>query len=352
MLPGALYLISNQLGGAVSNIEFVEIQAGESTATFCTRGGLITSWVVPAGERRFDVIDGYQNAEEVEERNGARSALLAPWSNRIRDAKYSWQGENFDLGPDKDGIREGLHGLFLDRTFEVIGTGPGWITMSAEVRQDELANSFEDGVAYPCPVSLQVRYEIAQTPAGWQLNMRLAATNRGTTPAPIGLGWHPYVRYDGGREGAYLTMQARTEIMTNDALIPFEGDEAFAPAPTFDPNKGVLVLDDLSGMDKAFTDLTVSTGGEATSVATLHHPSGATTQLKAAVSGSGARGFGIFHLFTGEALKHRQCEALALEYCQFMTNAYNRPEFTKELLVEPNKSAVMNVSLIHTPHQK
>ncbi|WP_297554708.1 hypothetical protein [uncultured Actinomyces sp.] len=336
----------------MNNIEFVEIQAGESTATFCTRGGVITSWVVPAGRQSFDVIDGYQSTEEAAEANGARAALLAPWSNRIEDSKYSWQGINFDLGPDKEGVREGLHGLFLDRIFEVSGTGPGWITMSAEIGEDELAISYADGVAYPCPLSLQVRYEIAHTLGSWQLNMRLAATNRGTIPAPIGLGWHPYLRYDGPLEGASITMPARSQILTDDALIPLEGAEAFAPAPTFDPNSGLLRLDDLRGMDTAFTDLTVSTGGEATSTATLHHASGATTQLRAAIAGSGARGYGLFHVFTGEPLKHRPCEAVALEFCQFMTNAYNRPEFTEELLVEPNKSAVMNLSLIHTPHQK
>lgn len=332
--------------------EFVEISSAGATATICTRGGVVTAWTVPASEGSFGVIDGYQSVEEVEEGDGARAALLAPWSNRIREAKYTWEGTDFDLGPDSDGVREGLHGLFLDRDFEVVSQQGCAVELVASIGEDELATSYEQGIAYPCALELRVRYELARRHQSYALSGVVKVTNRSSKIAPIGLGWHPYIRYDGPREGAYITMPARTQIEVDEALIPPYGARAFQPADHYDPVRGELVLDNLFDLDTAFTDLTSETGSEATCSATLHHGSGATTTLTAGISGSGNRGSGLFHVFTGEPLVHRAGESVALEFCQFMTDAYNRPELAHELAVEPNASATMNLELTHTLPQK
>ena len=48
---------------------------------------------------------------------------MAPWSNRIQNARYTWMGQEYDLGPAPDGSREANHGLMLNTDFERIDDG-------------------------------------------------------------------------------------------------------------------------------------------------------------------------------------------------------------------------------------
>lgn len=337
----------------VTPIEYHTISHTGSSATICLKGGVVTSWKVPSGDGIFDVIDGYATPEEVLEGHGARSAILAPWSNRIRGSKYEWNGVEYDLGPDENGLREGLHGFFIGRDFKLVEAHPNAITLESEITKDELGQSYHDGkLAYPVPLKAQVRYELDYLHNRWELKMHLSVQNVGDEVAPIALGWHPYIRYDGPREDAYITMRGRTRIRIDHNKIPVDGAPAFEPSDNYDPKTGILKLQPLEGRDRAFTDLTTTTGREATVSAFLHHPSGARTEVKATVSGSGRRGNGIIHIYTGDELKTRPKEAAAIEYCQYMADVFNRSIFKDEISVEPNKSRTMNVSLIHTPPRK
>lgn len=334
----------------VTSIEYHTISNSGSSATICLKGGVVTSWKVPSGDRTFDVIDGYATSEEVLEGHGARSAILAPWSNRIRDSKYVWNGVEYDLGPDKNGLREGLHGLFVGRDFKLVEADSNSIVLESEITKKELGTTYHYGkLAYPVPLKARVTYQLDYLQKRWELSMRLSVQNLGDEVAPIALGWHPYIRYDGPRKDAFITMRGRTRVRVDHNKIPVDGAPAFEPSDNFDPETGILTLKPLEGRDRAFTDLTASTGGEATVSAFLHHPSGARTEVKAAVSGSGRRGCGIFHIYTGDELTTRPKESAAIEYCQYMANVFNRPVFKEEISVEPNKSRTMHVSLIHTP---
>ncbi|MDO5048810.1 MAG: hypothetical protein Q4D87_02880 [Actinomycetaceae bacterium] len=334
-------------------IEYHSISNKGSTATISLKGGVVTSWTVPSGEVAFDVIDGYATDEEVTEGNGARSAILAPWSNRIRDSRYQWNGVSYDLGPDEDGVRDGLHGLFVGRDFQLIEAGPNWALLQSEVGADELGESYEEGkLAYPAALKVTVRYQLDFLQQRWQLGIRVNVQNLGSEVAPIALGWHPYIRYDGPRAQSSITMRARTQVRIDEGKIPLDGPEAFEPAEGWDEESGVLTLSAPQDLDRAYTDLTTTTGVEATSSAFLNHASGATTEVRASVAGSGKRGSGVFHVFTGEGLAHRVRESVAIEFCRFMPNIMNRPEFAQEISVEPNKSRTMDVYLIHTPPQK
>lgn len=337
----------------MSSNEYYTIELNGSSATIASRGAVVTSWKVPSEGSTHEVLDGYQNDEELFEVAGSRNSVLAPWSNRIEDSRYSWDGVDYDLGPDKNGVRDGLHGLMERRDFEVVYKDEDSIVLETIIDASELGTSADEGaLAYPVPLKVTVKYELGQSLHKWSLNLRLNAQNLGDKPAPIGLGWHPYIRYDGDRDSANITVRARTRIAVDQNLIPLKGEEAFEATESFDPMTGVATISNLHDLDSAFTDLTVGTGDEAYVSATLHHASGATTELKAANALPLKRGIGIFHVFTGEPLDQRPGEAVALEYCQFMADAFNRAECQEDLPVAPRSSRVMRASLIHTPPQQ
>ncbi|MDO5728080.1 MAG: hypothetical protein Q4P71_00455 [Actinomycetaceae bacterium] len=307
-------------------------------ATICARGAVVTSWVVPTPET-FNVIDGYASQEEVDEADGCRSAVLAPWSNRISDARFTYRGVEYDFGVGDNGEREALHGLVLDHDFTVTARSEHAITLETTIEDEN----------YPQPVRVSVTYELSTRSGSWALRTRISGHNLGAGPTPIGLGWHPYIRYDGPRENAYVTVPARTVIRTDERLIPLDGAEAFERLESFDPVSGLATIQPLEQLDTAHSDLTASQGEEAVITATLHHGSGATTDLIATAPATVNKASGIIHLFTGEPLAHRAGESLAFEYCQFMTNAFNRVECARHIDVGAGDTRTMTVTLVHTP---
>lgn len=319
-------------------MEEYTIERGGAKATVCSRGAVVTSWVIPTAPP-FNIIDGYRSRDEVEEGDGCRSAILAPWSNRIADARYTHADIEYDLGTDEDGRREALHGLVTEADFTVVDQSHSAISLATVIDAD----------TYPHRVRIVVTYELGQRADSWILTTRIKGYNLGTGPTPMGLGWHPYICYDGPRDQAYVTLPARTTIRTDDSLIPLEGDLAFASLETYDPVTGLATIKPLENLDTAFSDLTATPGEEALVTATLHHGSGAKTTMVATAPASFTKASGIVHLFTGEVLENRPGESLAFEYCQFMTDAFNRAECRDQLEVGPGDTRSMTVSLIHTP---
>lgn len=314
------------------------IKLNGAYATICTRGAVVTSWVIPTPEP-FNVIDGYASRDELEAGDGCRSAILAPWSNRIADAHFTFAGNEYDLGIGMNGEREALHGLVMDRDFEVTEHSQHAITLETTVNDEN----------YPQPVRVVVSYRLAQNSGSWSLQTRITGHNLGSGPTPMGLGWHPYIRYDGPRADAFVTVPARTVIRTDERLIPLAGPQAFEHLDSFDPVSGVATIKPLEQLDTAHSDLTATQGEEAVIKATLHHGSGATTDLIATAPATLTRAAGIIHLFTGEPLVHRAGQSLAFEYCQFMTNAFNRPECAGQIEVGAGDTRALTVTLVHTP---
>lgn len=325
--------------------EYFTIEANGSVATIASRGAVVARWTVPTTDAdgqmqgQVDVLDGYQDEGELEVFDGYRAALLAPWSNRIREATYQYAGQSYDCGPNPDGVREALHGLVAKSDFELVTQEAERVVLRTHV----------DSPVYPQPLTVTVEYRLEQSLHSWELFMRLNCTNDGDDAAPVALGWHPYIKLDGGRQGAWLSIPARTRVLTDEALIPLEGPQAFAPYEGFDPQSGQARIDLSDQLDTAFTDLTMRPGERAHVEATLHHASGATTQVIAQSANALSTGVGIFHVFTGECLNDRPGEAVAVEYCQCMTDAFNRSECQGVLELAPGAARDLTVSIRHTP---
>ena len=199
-----------------------------------------------------------------------------------------WNGVEYDLGPDKNGLREGLHGLFVGRDFKLVEADSNSIVLESEITKKELGTTYHYGkLAYPVPLKARVTYQLDYLQKRWELSMRLSVQNLGDEVAPIALGWHPYIRYDGPREDAFITMRGRTRVRVDHNKIPVDGAPTFEPSDNFDPETGILTLKPLEGRDRAFTDLTASTGGSW--CRHLHHRR-CSHRGEAAVSGSGRRG--------------------------------------------------------------
>lgn len=104
---------------------------------------------------------------------------MAPWPNRIRHGNFSWRGDQVIVA---NGREHALHGLVLDRPWEVVARVGRVIEMSSDF-----------GPGWPWEGRAWQRFELGPNFLAMKMEVRSA---RETFPA--GCGWHPWFRRDMG----------------------------------------------------------------------------------------------------------------------------------------------------------
>ena len=158
--------------------------------------------VTPLGGRvvEYDVLEKPVLAwHEPETRQHYRSSLLAPWSNRVADGSWTWQGERLRLPVNEPDRGTALHGLVAWQEFVVEQKAQDLVELALDLDAEE---------GYPFPLRIEATYELG--PDG--LSCALRARNTGTTDAPVALGVHPYVRTGGAVDEATLHVPARVVV--------------------------------------------------------------------------------------------------------------------------------------------
>jgi aldose 1-epimerase len=136
-----------------------------------------------------------------------RGKVLAPWPNRIRDARYVFRGTEHRTAisePERGGA---LHGLVL---------WDGWHPLRHSSDEVALGDMLHPRPGYPFTLELEVGYRLASE----GLEGTLRATNRGAAVAPFGAGFHPSLALDGPLEDALLELPARTRVPVDERLLP------------------------------------------------------------------------------------------------------------------------------------
>lgn len=174
---------------------------------------------------------------------GAHGAILAPWPNRIKDGRYSWNGREYALPITEPERNTAIHGLVMTSH---------WRT-SATDAVATLTTDLGPTPGYPFPLRLQVEYTL--TPTG--LDVAFSAINTGTEPAPFGVGFHPWL--DAGPQGteaAQLEFSAATWFETDSRLIP-TAQRPLPPELDFARRRPIGRV----GIDDAFTDPAIAADG-------------------------------------------------------------------------------------------
>jgi aldose 1-epimerase len=134
------------------------------------------------------------------------------------DGRYRYGGETHQLDLSEPERGHALHGLVCWARFEVLERDGSSVTVR---------HSIVPRTGYPFEVAVQARYELADD----GLTVTVTAENLGGSPAPYGVGSHPYlVAGDGGVDAWTLELPA-TEVLevTEERLVP-TGRNAVAEA--------------------------------------------------------------------------------------------------------------------------
>ena len=178
-------------------------------------------------------------AEEDQSASG-RGQLLAPWPNRIRDGKYSFDGRDRQLPLTEPARGNASHGLVR---------WTAWTLEELTAHSVSLTYRLMSQPGYPWTVDLHVLHDLSAD----GLTVTVTATNLSGSRAPYALGAHPYLTAGSGRVDDWeLTLPAATRLLVDDRMIPTgredvrDGDLDFRMARPIRSAK----------LDTAFTDLT------------------------------------------------------------------------------------------------
>jgi aldose 1-epimerase len=309
-MPSTDFTVTREV---VRGTDALVVTDGTVEVALAERGGTLLLWRAPVAGSVIDLVDGYADVGELDRQDGVRNGLMVPFSNRVADARYTFEGRSHDLLPDvpDDADRTFYHGWvrYLPLRVEAVDAAgdSARIVLGGSIRPD-------DFVGYP--FALDVRLEWTFTRDG--LELVITGANVGEGPAPYAAGWHPYFRLDTSPvDDLELTIPAATVIRTDD-LIPLDGAAAFAPIGD-EPDLDFSTPRPVAGrvLDVCFADLAADGDGWISTV--LRNPA----------TGAGIRvrqERGLMHVFTGDTLTRDRRASIALEPVEVMTNAFNRPD--------------------------
>jgi aldose 1-epimerase len=135
--------------------------------------------------------------------------VLVPWPNRIRDGRYSFDGQRYQLPLTDPAHAAAIHGL---------GRWARWNAVEHTDTSVTLALGIVPQTGYPFEVRAEVTYRLDPATG---LQVTASAQNVGRRPAPFGAGFHPYVSTRGARlDDVQLQLPAETHILLDDRGLP------------------------------------------------------------------------------------------------------------------------------------
>jgi aldose 1-epimerase len=305
-------------------IAVLEDDGGRRVRIAC-HGAALIGFEVARGGRPFGIAAGYRDAAEIITRPGSRFAVMVPFAGRMADARYHFEGGDYDLqpgaAPDK---RESRHGFVRDADFaiEELAADSGSARVTLRTSAGRVAG-------YPFAIEVSVSFTLD----GDGLTLAVRMRNAGNEPAPCFFGWHPYFRVsDGVADEWTLEIPAQTLIRTGADLIALAGDAAYVPlddVPDLDFRRSRPIGGSI--LDHEYTDLVAGTDGRIR------------TRLTDPKTGFGITVWqerGVMHAFTGDTLKRDVRRSIALEPMECMANAFNRPEWAAAVRLEPGAERI------------
>ena len=146
--------------------------------------------------------------EEHARAGSGRGQLLAPWPNRIRDGRYTFDGREQQLPLTEPLRHNAIHGLVR------------WAAWSLEEHTDHsvsLTLRVMSQPGYPWTLDLHAVYDLSAD----GLTVTVTATNLSGSPAPYALGAHPYLTTGRGPVDAWeLTLPCDTRLTADEQMIP------------------------------------------------------------------------------------------------------------------------------------
>jgi aldose 1-epimerase len=167
----------------------IQISLNEVSAAISTEGAALIGLAVD----NFDLI-------EPKTRDGLYAGkILAPWPNRIKDGKYSFNKKVYQLQVNEVSKNNSLHGLVANCLWEITFQNQSKVILEHLLNQPAV---------YPGKLQLQVIYEIIES----GIEITVLSENIGDISAPYGVSIHTY-------------LVAGASVKNNDLFLQIPADQ-------------------------------------------------------------------------------------------------------------------------------
>lgn len=160
----------------------------------------------------ISVIDGYQTPEALVENAWGKSIVLFPFPNRLRDGRYTHDGNAYQFPINNEDTNNAIHGFGYKTEMTV-----------SEVKTTENEGILtccytHDGAheAYPFRFTFQITFILR----GSSLDVEMTFTNNDSKVIPVGLGWHPYYRLSEKSDDTFLQMPDCQLVAIDERMLP------------------------------------------------------------------------------------------------------------------------------------
>jgi aldose 1-epimerase len=161
------------------------------------------------------VLDGYPAGTFP---SGRKGGVLLPWPNRLRNGRWTWEGQDLQLDVVSPEQPNAMHGLVSFQPWSVLASADDSVTVGTLV---------EPRSGYPFRLAAAIDYALSAD----RLDVTVRVGNAGAQPAPFGLGLHPYLAVGAHEDGdigqAELTVPARTRMGVDEEGLPTGAAEPF-----------------------------------------------------------------------------------------------------------------------------
>lgn len=167
-----------------------------------------------------EILWGFENEAQLTANDKSRSIHLAPFPNRIKNGKYTFEVTAYQLSFNKLKENNAIHGFVWNKKFEVISTHAEKDFASITLKY--IYNSSELG--FPFPFELLYEYTLNKN----SFSMKIEAINKGRTNMPFGLGWHPYFTLGTDVREWQLQLPECNILGADERLIPTGGRNSYS----------------------------------------------------------------------------------------------------------------------------
>lgn len=186
------------------------IRAGRLSATIAPEAGAsLVAFEMQRGDTSLPLMRPTPpDAVTRRESGQMASFVMLPWSNRITNARFTFEGRDYTLRANTpQGFA--IHGDGRQRPWRVIAQRDDAITCALDSRD------FPD-YNFPFPLRAELRYSLSET----TLSTTLTLINVGERAMPAGFGFHPYFNRGFGASDAD---EARLQIRVSGVYPPLPG---------------------------------------------------------------------------------------------------------------------------------
>lgn len=207
-----MFKIQEDSLGRLTQLELHNVLTGEYATIIHDHGTTINELVLNVNGKNISVLQSSNDSKTITNKEWFKGAKLSPFPNRIAGGKYSFNGESYKLRTNDSKGNNALHGFVFNKPFELVGHSEGQFECSAEF---SYAHNGKDA-GFPFPFKINIEYVFSQDGLECETNI----VNTGTTPMPLGDGWHPYFKTGTKADRLQLCLPKAKLVELDDNLIP------------------------------------------------------------------------------------------------------------------------------------